>query len=213
MTSTPELFWSPGQASPAVLLAHGAGAGSESEFQLRVAEGLAEHGLAVARFDFPYMAKSRLDGRRRGPDPQPRLLDAMRAAATATDCPPEQLVLAGKSMGGRMASMLADELGVAGVIALGYPFHPPGQPDKLRTAHLEALQTPCLILQGERDPFGTTDEVAHYTLSEQIEIQWLPDGDHSLKPRKKSGHSLTENLDRAIAAAAAFARRVTTGEP
>ncbi|MEC7583579.1 MAG: alpha/beta family hydrolase, partial [Planctomycetota bacterium] len=187
-------------------------AGSESEFQLQVAQGLAQHGLAVARFDFPYMAKSRLDGRRRGPDPQARLLEAMRAAAAATQCPPEQLVLAGKSMGGRMATMLADDLEVAGVIALGYPFHPPGQPEKLRTAHLEALQTPCLILQGERDPFGTTAEVATYPLSDKIELRWLPDGDHSLKPRKKSGHSLEENLEAAIAAAAAFALRATTGQ-
>ena len=211
MTSKPELFWSPGRRTPpTVLLAHGAGAGSQSEFQLQIAEGLAQHGLAVARFDFPYMAKSRLDGRRRGPDPQPRLLEAMRAAAAATDCPPKQLVLAGKSMGGRMATMLADELEVAGVIALGYPFHPPGRPETLRTAHLEELLTPCLVLQGERDPFGTSEDVAQYTLSDKIEVRWLPDGDHSLKPRKKSGHSLEENLAAAIAAAAAFARRITT---
>jgi len=210
MSAAAELFWSTRPAgAPTVLLAHGAGAGSESEFQLQVAGGLAEQGLAVASFDFPYMARTRSDGRRRGPDPQPRLLDALRAAALATDSPRQRLVLAGKSMGGRMATMLADELEVAGVVALGYPFHPPGRPGQLRTAHLEELRTPCLILQGERDPFGTRDQVGQYRLSASVTVQWLPDGDHSLKPRKSSGHSSAQHLKTAISAAAEFARRVT----
>ena len=89
------------------------------------------------------------------------------------------LVIGGKSMGGRMATMIADELRVRGVVVLGYPFHPPGQPEKLRTAHLETMQTPTLIVQGTRDPFGTAEEVATYRISPTIRIEWLP-GQHSL---------------------------------
>ena len=107
-------------------------------------------------------------------------------------------------MGGRMATLVADELQVRGAVVFGYPFHPPGQPNKLRTAHLENLTTPMLVLQGERDLFGTRDDVAGYRLSPQIRIEWIPDGDHSLKPRAKSGTTERENLLHAIDAAAAF---------
>jgi predicted alpha/beta-hydrolase family hydrolase len=98
------------------------------------------------------------------------------------------LVVGGKSMGGRVASMVSDQLlaagKIVGLLCLGYPFHPPGRPEQLRTAHLEALRTPALICQGTRDPFGTREEVAGYALSEQIELFWVEDGDHDLKPRK-----------------------------
>jgi predicted alpha/beta-hydrolase family hydrolase len=98
------------------------------------------------------------------------------------------LVVGGKSMGGRVASMVSDQLlaagKIVGLLCLGYPFHPPGRPEQLRTAHLAALRTPALICQGTRDPFGTREEVAGYALSEQIELFWVEDGDHDLKPRK-----------------------------
>ena len=110
-------------------------------------------------------------------------------------------------MGGRIASMIADEAGVAGVCCLGYPFHPPGKPERLRTAHLEAMQTSTLIVQGTRDRFGTEEEVATYRLSDAIELAWMEDGDHSFKPRKKSGRSLEQNLDDAARAVVAFIRR------
>lgn len=117
------------------------------------------------------------------------------------------IYIGGKSMGGRMASLVADELGVAGLICLGYPFHPPGKPDKLRTAHLAGLQTPTLICQGERDTFGQRAEVAGYDLSSAINFEWLPDGDHSFKPRKRSGFTEADNLAAAAAACAAFIAR------
>ena len=107
-------------------------------------------------------------------------------------------------MGGRIASMVADEAGVAGLVCLGYPFHPPGQPDKLRVAHLEGLATPALIVQGERDAFGTRAEIARYPLSKKIRISFLPDGDHSFRPRASSGRSETQNLDEAVALVSAF---------
>jgi hypothetical protein len=193
----------PDAAARTVLLAHGAGAGMDSEFLVAVVHGLVAASLRVVRFEFPYMA-ARRHGERRGPDPAPRLCAHFRAIA-ARFGPPQNLVLAGKSMGGRIATMVADELGVAGVGALGYPFHPPKEPARLRTAHLAALRTPCLILQGERDPFGTRAEVLGYVLSPAISVHWLPDGDHSFGARQKSGHSTAGNLAAAIAALAAFA--------
>ncbi|MCA8953094.1 MAG: dienelactone hydrolase family protein [Planctomycetes bacterium] len=174
----------------------------------QVAAGLAARGLRVARFEFPYM-HGRRTGVRRGPDRMPVLQDCLRAAvAAATAGGRSRLALAGKSMGGRVATMLADELGAAAVVVFGYPFHPPRRPNELRTAHLATLATPTLILQGDRDPFGVPDEVDSYDLSPAITVEWLPDGDHSLAPRKRSGHSAEGHLAHAIAAAAAF-----VGEP
>jgi predicted alpha/beta-hydrolase family hydrolase len=189
----------PGPAT--VVLATGAGAGMAHPFLQTVAAGLAAAGLAVVRFDFPYRAAGK--GR---PDPMPVLQDALRAVVRE-HCR-ARFVLAGKSMGGRVASMLADELHACGCVVFGYPFHPPDQPTKLRTAHLATLRTPTLILQGERDEFGTRAEVAAYPLSPAIEVQWLIDGDHSLVPRKASGGTAAGHLASAIAAAAAFAKRV-----
>lgn len=103
-----------------------------------------------------------------------------------------------------MASMVADELGVRGLVCLGYPFHPPGDASRLRVAHLETLRTPALIIQGERDPFGTREEVAGYRLSEVIRLEWITDGDHSFVPRKASGRTRAGNLGTAIDAAATF---------
>ena len=105
-----------------------------------------------------------------------------------------------------MASLLADELGVDGLVCLGYPFHPAGKPEKTRTAHLEKLLTPTLIVQGERDTFGTREEVEQYPLADTVELRWLADGDHSLKPRKKSGLTQDEHIGAAAAHAAAFCR-------
>jgi predicted alpha/beta-hydrolase family hydrolase len=185
-----------------VALAHGAGAAMDSPFMNAVAEGLARHGLRVIRFEFPYMRKRRADGRRRGPDPLPVLQAAWREAIGAIG--PAQLVIGGKSMGGRIASMVADEARVRGVVCLGYPFHPPGKPAKTRTAHLEALRTPTLILQGTRDPFGKPGEVERYRLSAAVRIEWIEDGDHSFKPTVRSGRTLEQNLDEVIAAVCAF---------
>jgi hypothetical protein len=119
------------------------------------------------------------------------------------------LILGGKSMGGRIASMVADELGVAGLVCIGYPFHPPGRPEKLRTAHLADLATPTLILQGERDPFGLPDEVESYDLSSAIRVEWLADGDHSLKPRGSSGFTASDHLTTVARSIGDFVASVT----
>ncbi len=184
-------------------LAHGAGAPMDHPFMETVAAGIAASGIMVSRFEFPYMAMRRVDGKRRGPGGQKKMLETWRDVIRelSGDLP---LFIGGKSMGGRIASMVADEPGVAGIICLGYPFHPPGKPEKLRTGHLEAMPLPMLVVQGERDPFGGREEVEGYKLSKTIEIVWLPDGDHSFKPRKKSGHTEDDNLRAAIDAVAGF---------
>lgn len=196
------LFDGPATAAKTVVLAHGAGAAMDSDFMDYFAAGLAQHGLRVARFEFPYMIKRRQDGKRRPPDRAPVLLETY--LGIAAELGPGNLIVGGKSMGGRIASMIADEAGVAGLVCLGYPFHPPGKPEKLRTAHLAELKTPALILQGERDPFGKRDEVAGYMLSKSIDVEFLPDGDHDLKPRKASGRTREENWTDAIDRIAAF---------
>jgi predicted alpha/beta-hydrolase family hydrolase len=199
------LFDGPDSAPLTLALAHGAGAPMDSPVMTAFAEGLAAAGggrWRVARFEFPYMAARRADGRKRPPNPEARLLDAWRAAIAALG--PENLVIGGKSLGGRMASLVADEAGVRGLLCLGYPFHPPGRPERLRTAHLEGLKTPTLIVQGTRDPFGTAAEVPGYALSPVIRVHWAEDGDHDLKPRKASGRTAAQNRAEAIAAIAEF---------
>jgi predicted alpha/beta-hydrolase family hydrolase len=193
----------PEDAASTLLLAHGAGAPMDSEFMNAFAQGLGDRGVQVVRFEFPYMQRAREGHKRGAPDRMPALETCFRETARALGAP-ERLFIGGKSMGGRVATRVADGLGVRGVIALGYPFHPPGKPQSLRTEHLEALRTPCLIVQGERDPFGTREEVQHYPLSPQVRVAWLEDGDHSFSPRKRSGRTAEQNLAEAVALVADF---------
>lgn len=190
-----------------LLLAHGAGAGMDSPFMEQLAEALARRDLRTLRFDFPYMARARAEGRRRPPNPAPVLLEHWRAmVATWRAAESGPLWLAGKSMGGRMASLLADDLGATGLVCLGYPFHPAGKPERLRTEHLATLATPTLIVQGERDALGTRAEVAGYALAPTLEVQWIATADHDLKPLKSSGLSQTQALVETAAWVAAFVR-------
>ncbi len=151
------------------------------------ARALAEAGFRVARFEFGYMASRRTEAGRK-PPPRAETLNPEYKAAVNELGVSGPLVIGGKSMGGRVASMVADELfaegSIAGLLCLGYPFHPPGRPAQLRTKHLADLKTPTLICQGTRDEFGTREEVGTYPLADSIETLWLEDGDHDLKPRK-----------------------------
>jgi len=192
------------QASQTVVLAHGAGAGMESEFMQAMADGLACHGLRVIRFEFPYMIRRREAQTRRPPDRESVLRDAWLEVIESLEV--DRLIVGGKSMGGRIASLIADEAEVAGLVCLGYPFHPPGKPDKLRTEHLKTIRTPTLIVQGERDALGNKQDVAGYNLSNNVQFHWLPDGDHSFKPRKRSGRSQDDNWNDALRITAKFAQ-------
>jgi uncharacterized protein len=192
------LFDGPEQAATTILLAHGAGAAMDSAAMTALAKSLADAGFRVARFEFDYMARRRTTNERKPPPRADKLMPEYIAAIDALGAK-GRLIIGGKSMGGRVASMIADELYTAkritGLLCLGYPFHPPEKPEQLRTEHLASLRTPALIVQGTRDPFGTRDEVASYKLSNAIDILWLEDGDHDLKPRKKiSGFSAADHL-------------------
>ena len=196
------LFDGPETAPLTLILAHGAGAPMDSDFMAAFARGLGEAGLRVARFEFPYMAARRRGGGKRPPDRQPVLLETWRQAIAEVGS--GRFAIGGKSLGGRMASLIADESGARALVCLGYPFHPPGKPDRLRTAHLETLETPTLIVQGTRDALGSAADVARYRLSPAIRFHWAEDGDHSLVPRKASGRSREQNWAEAIEAVAGF---------
>jgi len=213
------------QANHVLLFAHGAGAPMDSEFMGAMARQLAGENLQVVRFEFDYMALRRMDGKRRPPDRQPRLLGCFRSqwAGFAKDLHRNNvphLYVGGKSMGGRMASLLAAEFGagaqtletgalipIKGWLAFGYPFHPPGKPEKLRTEHFRDNKIPGLILQGSRDPFGHRDEEIQKHCPDSITLRWLEDGNHDLVPRKSSGLSATQNWQQA----ATLARRFMVG--
>ena len=187
------LFNGPEDAPLTLLLAHGAGGAMDSPAMEALTGALAAEGLRVARFEFSYMA-ARRQGARKPPPKAETLIPEYRTAMAALGGP-AKLVIGGKSMGGRIASMLADEVKPAGLLCLGYPFHPVAKPAQTRTAHLEHLATPTLIIQGTRDPFGTREEVAGYRLSPAIKIVWMEDGDHDLRPRKSvSGFTIKNHL-------------------
>ena len=179
----------------------------DSPFMTTIAKQLGENKKRILRFEFPYMQMRRVDGRRRPPNPTKTLTEHWKTIIDAIDST-KQIVIGGKSLGGRMASMIADESIASGLICLGYPFHPPGKPHKQRVEHLATLQIPTLILQGERDPLGSYKEVEKYTLSPAIRIHWLPDGDHSFKPRKKSGKTEENNLHEAVVQILAFLKQL-----
>jgi len=197
----------PASAPWTLVLAHGAGQGMVSPFLQVIAQGLAQGGVRVVRFEFPYRVESQRLGVRRPPDRESALLGTWHsviAALVSGGCPRGALVIGGKSLGGRMASLIADQEQAAGLVCLGYPFHPPGRPERLRTEHLETLRTPTLICQGTRDPFGTRTEVAGYRLAPGVRLTWIEDGEHSFKPRGSSGRTLEQNLAAAVAATLAF---------
>jgi predicted alpha/beta-hydrolase family hydrolase len=201
-TSPPLLADGPEDSAHTVVLTHGAGAPMDSPFMNTLAAGLAARGIRVVRFEFPYM-HARREGQRRPPDREPVLRKAWHQVIGELGGG-AHLVIGGKSLGGRIASYVADEARVAGLVCLGYPFHPPGDKQKLRTAHLATLKTPTLIVQGTRDDFGTPAQVSSYDLSPAIRLVWLEDGDHSWKPRKASGRTEAGNLAEGVEAVAEF---------
>jgi hypothetical protein len=192
----------PKGADAHVLLAHGAGAPMTSAFMTSVAQLLAARGCQVSRFEFAYMAKRRQEASRR-PPPRAELLQEEYLAAVAAvskgACQGQRLVIGGKSLGGRVASMIAERLHrdgrISGLVCLGYPFHPPGKPLQLRTSHLRHLSCPTLIVQGESDPFGSRAEVAAYALSPAIRLHWIEGAGHDLICGRADTRSLPAAAD------------------
>lgn len=183
-----------------LLLAHGAGAPMDSEFMNVMAEGLSARRIDVWRFEFPYMAERRQSGKKRPPNRQPELLQCWRKAIQEASIaePTLPLLVGGKSLGGRMASLVANDPGVAGLVCLGYPFHPVSKPEKTRLEPLQAVTVPTLIVQGTRDSLGSQEEVGSYNLPDELDWLWLEDGDHDFKPRVKSGYRREQHWQTAI---------------
>ncbi|MDK4719421.1 alpha/beta hydrolase [Rhizobium sp. CNPSo 3968] len=192
------LVTGPEDAKITILLAHGAGGAMDTKWMEAISAALSDKGLRIIRFEFDYMSARRSSGKR-SPPPRAELLNQEFKAVIDEVGSRGTLVIAGKSMGGRVASMIADDLSnagqISGLLCLGYPFHPIGKPEKLRTAHLADMKTPTLICQGTRDLFGSREEVSTYELSQMIEILWLEDGDHDFAPRKAvSGLTSAEHI-------------------
>lgn len=212
-----------------LVLAHGAGAGKEHEFMQTMSALFVEQNIDVVLFNFPYMQTIKETGKRRPPDKTDKLLQHFHDVVKhiETNCVETSMrkqtdagnghaalpiFIGGKSMGGRMATMSIEDMpSVKGAIAFGYPFHPPGKPEKTRTDHLQAMHKPLLIVQGERDTFGTKDEVAAYGLCPTIELAFLVDGDHSFKPRKASGFTQEAHLKTAVDMACDFIAKTLKG--
>jgi uncharacterized protein len=175
-----------------LLLAHGAGAPMDSAILEALAGAIAARGVAVVRFEFIYMSARRTGGKRRPPPKAETLCDEYHAAVKTCDAT-GPLLIGGKSMGGRVASLIADDLfaqrRIAGLVCLGYPFHPLKKPDRLRTAHLVDLRCPALIVQGEADPLGSRADVEGYDLSPRIGLAWIAGADHDLAPKARPGVS------------------------
>lgn len=200
-------FDGPIDAGRYLILAHGAGAPMSSPFMNYFSEGVASAGIRVVRFEFPYMVRSREDGKRRPPDRAALLIDAWHNTIKEimqTGVTYDNLFIGGKSLGGRIASMIADDAGISGLVCLGYPFHPPGRHDRTRVDHLAHLTTPALFVQGERDALGSFSDVAEYELAQGINVRWLEDGDHSFKPRKASGRTERQNWNEGVEAIVEF---------
>lgn len=190
---------------PLFVFAHGAGADVCSDFMETVAQGLALRGIRVARFNFPYMQQRIDNGTRRPPERAPKLIAQYEQLLASINRP---MVIGGKSMGGRIASLVAaqssNENNIKGVACLGFPFHPIAKPGKLRTEHFPSIKQDLLIIQGERDVMGNKQEVAGYNLPGNIQWLWLEDANHDLKPRVKSGFTDHDHLQKALDKLAVF---------
>lgn len=177
-----------------IVLAHGSGAGMRHTFMESLAVALAQHNFEVIRFNFVYMQLAEDAGKPRPPSKMPVLIAAMQEVVSlvATLEPSLPIVIAGKSMGARVASHIisAEHVcheSVVASVSYGYPFHPPGKPEKLRLTHFDSLTHPHLILQGSRDPFGKEAEVKKYPVGENTQLNFIESGEHSFIPLKSAG--------------------------
>lgn len=201
-----------GTRDRAVLLAHGAGADMHSANLAAFADALAVAKIPVLRFNFPYVTAGR-----KSPD-RAAVLDAAVREAHAelmrrTKLPADRLVLGGRSMGGRYASMLAADpaIGALGLLLLGYPLHPPGKPDQPRVEHFPQLRMPVLFVSGTRDAFGTPAELraAARAITGPVTWHWIESADHSFRPSKRAtGRTIADVLPEAATAAVDWVRAI-----
>ncbi len=202
----PYIIQTPAAPWARVLLAHGAGAGMEHPVMAQIAQAWWRTGVEVIRFEFPYMVRRRNEGVKAPPGPISTIVDAWERAVDQWIGGSLPTVVAGKSMGGRAASMMLAQCSheVAGCLCFGYPFHPPRKPSVLRVDHLPQVQVPTLIVQGTRDAFGKPAEVAEYSLGDKVSVQWLDHCDHDLNPTKRSGLTQAQAVEQAVTYGAEF---------
>jgi uncharacterized protein len=187
-----------------VVLAHGAGAGLDSDFMAFMADALVDHGLQVARFNFAYIEQGR-----KSPDKADVLEETFRAVidSLADERAGKKLVLGGKSMGGRIASqVVAAGTEADGLVFHGYPLHPPGKPERMRDEHLRSIGVPMLFIEGTRDPFcplPTLEKVLE-KVPAPTEMAVIDGGDHSYKVRKSSGRTTKDAWTEAADATTRF---------
>jgi predicted alpha/beta-hydrolase family hydrolase len=200
------------EAGASLILAHGAGTNQASPLMMRFARGLAARGLETITFNFLYTEQ-----RRRLPDKNDRLelcyrrvIDAVRDRIAPRGAERGTLVVGGRSMGGRIASQVAARAGegIDGIVLLGYPLHPPGRPEKLRTKHLAAIRAPMLFVQGARDAFGTPDELAPFIGTLRSELIVIENGDHSFKVPKGAAVTQDAVYEFVLETVAAWVRRL-----
>jgi len=183
-----------GDRSIVFVCAHGAGGNMSDKGVTGVSRALGERGVDVVRFNFLY--KEKKSGR---PDPMPRLKDTTSAvvARVRDDLRPTTLIIGGRSMGGRAASMLAaDGFECSGLLLLAYPLHPPGRPDQLRDAHLPAIRVPVVCVNGTRDPFCTPELMkrALEPVTAPWQMHWIEGADHSFHVLKSAGRTDSQVL-------------------
>ncbi|MDC9720723.1 MAG: alpha/beta hydrolase [Gammaproteobacteria bacterium] len=186
-----------GSGAVNIVLSHGSGVGMNHEFMQMVARTMAIKNFTVYLFEFSYMQQIQSSGIRRPPPAVAKLQLELIALLSYLNLP-QPLVIGGKSLGSRIASLVVEQTSALGWFALGYPFHPSKKPQTLRVEHLLKSNKPGLIIQGTRDALGSYDEVKNYRLPNHIELSWLPDMDHSFKPYKASPYSQEQAIERAI---------------
>jgi len=198
----------PKEAKNILLLAHGAGAPMDSMFMNTISDGLNNNGIITFRFEFPYMEKRR-SGKNTFPDKLDVLCDFYKKIYfnIKKANPDKNIWLGGKSMGGRVSTLISRSLDIKGVIVFGYPFHPINKLDKLRLESLQLSGPPILIIQGTRDKFGTITEVKKYKIHKNNTIFWIKDGDHSYNTLKKSGLSSKNAIVQAYNEASIFIKK------
>ncbi|WP_114324704.1 alpha/beta family hydrolase [Candidatus Colwellia aromaticivorans] len=204
-----------------IIFAHGAGADMHHEFMEKVSVLLNKANINVVRFNFPYMDKRIALGKRYPPDRMPKLIDCYKRVIDDFSVADSQqamlpLFIGGKSMGSRVAATIAADDDIAmliqGVFCIGYPFHPTKKPEKLRLEPLQNTQRTVLILQGDRDTLGSQVEIEQYEVSPLCHTIFLPDGDHSLKPRVKSGYTHQQHIETAVNAIVTFIKEESAND-
>lgn len=198
------LQWDGQQHETTLIFAHGAGAGPQSAFMQAFTELLLAQGVGVIRFEFPYWTQVREQGRKRPPNPQRVLQASMLEVSASVQNRPFWLL--GKSMGARVAFQIADQAGAQGAIGLGFPFHPAAKKDKTRTHELYNGRAANLVVQGTADPLGRQEWVAQQDLPDNLQLQWVAQGNHDLVPKKSTGVTATQSWQQAAAQVIEFIR-------